>query len=149
MNVRLEWNARRIACRVAAYAWAGPNTLLGAVFGGVVLCLGGRARVVCGVAEFHGGLVGRMVAALPGPLSFKAITLGHVILAISEAEVCAFRDHEQVHVRQYERWGPFFLPAYVVSSVWQVVHGRRAYWDNVFEREAFAIDADRATRLDR
>jgi hypothetical protein len=126
--------------------WAGPNTLLGAAFGGVVLCLGGRVQFVCGAAEFHGGLVGRAIASLPGPLSFNAITFGHVILAISEAALCAFREHEQVHVRQYERWGPFFLPAYVVSSIWEVVHGRRAYWDNFFERQAFAVDAQEKLR---
>jgi hypothetical protein len=27
------------------------------------------------------------------------------------------RQHEHIHVRQCERWGPFFLPAYGVASV--------------------------------
>lgn len=131
--------------RIAAYAWAAPNTALGAVFGLVMLCLGGRVRFVSGAAEFHGGLVARAIRALPGPVPFGAITFGHVILGRSAGVLEACREHEHVHVRQYERWGPFFLPAYAASSVWQIVHGRRAYRDNYFERQAFAADASRTS----
>jgi hypothetical protein len=53
-----------------------------------------------------------------------------VILGASEADLDAARGHEQVHVRQYERWGPFFLPAYLASSAWQLACGRRCYRDN-------------------
>lgn len=122
-------------------AWAGPNTLLGLVAGVAVLCLGGRARAVRGAVEFSGGLAGALIASLPAPLRFSAITLGHVILGVSEAELSAARDHEHVHIRQYERWGPLFLPAYLLSSAWQVLRGRRAYRDNFFEREAWQAEA--------
>ena len=41
-------------------------------------------------------------------------------------------------MRQYERWGPLFGPAYLLSSLVQLARGRRPYWDNHFEREAYA-----------
>jgi len=83
-------------------------------------------------------LLSRVVAC-----RFRAITLGHVILATDKATLSAAREHEHVHVRQYERWGPLFLPAYIISSGWQILLGRRIYRDNYFERQAFASDAER------
>lgn len=127
----------RLLRRLAAYLWAAPNTVLGGMAGLAVVCLGGGVRRVQGVVEFHGGLAGRLLTALPGLRRFGAMTLGHVILGVSPATLDAVRRHEQVHVRQYERWGPFFLPAYLISSLWQLLRGRRAYWDNSFEREAY------------
>ncbi len=120
------------------YAWALPNTLVGLLGGLLVLAFGGRLRVVRGVAEFSGGGLGAACAALPPVLRYSAITLGHVVLGVSAAELAAVRDHEHVHVRQYERWGPLFLPAYACSSLWQLLRGRRAYRDNIFERRAYA-----------
>lgn len=130
--------ALRIARRAAVYIWAGPNTLLGLMAGLFVLGLGGRARLVRGVVEFHGGLMGRICFALPGTLRFSAITLGHVILGGSAATMAAVREHEHVHVRQYEAWGPFFLLAYPACSAWELLQGRCPYRDNYFERCACA-----------
>ena len=48
----------------------------------------------------------------------------------------ATRAHERVHVRQCELWGPFFLPAYFLASLWAVVNGRGAYHGNYFEQQA-------------
>jgi hypothetical protein len=124
-----------IARRLAAYAWASPNTLLGLFAGVAVLALGGRLRMVRGAAEFSGGLLASWVTS---KLRFNAITFGHVILGVSEAELAAARSHEHVHVRQYEAWGPFFLFAYIGSSLWQLLRGRRIYRDNFFERQAYA-----------
>jgi hypothetical protein len=126
--------------RIAAYAWTSPNTLLGLIGGLVMLIGGARARVRQGAIEFGGGAIGRALADRTAPIRFRAMTLGHVILGASEADLDAARGHEQVHVRQYERWGPFFLPAYLVSSAWQLVCGRRCYRDNWFERQAFGHD---------
>ena len=50
---------------------------------------------------------------------------------------CA-RCHEHVHIRQYERWGALFVPAYLAASAWQGLRGGAPYRDNVFEREAYA-----------
>jgi len=124
--------------RVARYAWTSPNTVVGALLGLCLIVPGGRVRIVSGVMEFSCGLVGRALSRAPKSLRFCAITFGHVVIGINEAQLDAVRPHEHVHVRQYERWGPFFLPAYLLSSVWQILQGRRAYRDNVFEREAYA-----------
>ena len=46
--------------------------------------------------------------------------------------------HEYTHVKQYRRWGMFFLPAYFGASLLALLrHGpKNAYSMNVFEREA-------------
>jgi hypothetical protein len=117
-----------LASRLAAYAWASPNTLIGLVLGLAVLPFGGKVRIVRGVAEFAAGV--------PLRVRFDAITFGHAIIGVSEAKLAAARDHEHVHVRQYEIWGPFFLLAYATSSIWQLLRGRSMYYDNHFERQA-------------
>lgn len=131
----------RLGSRLAAYAWAAPNTLAGLLVGGFVLLAGGRVGIEAGVVEFSGGALARLARALPGRVRFSAITLGHTILGVSAAGLAAARMHEHVHVRQYERWGPLFLPAYVCASVWALARGRRCYRDNHFEREAYAAAA--------
>ena len=120
-----------------AYAWASPNSLIGLVIGGAMILFGARARRVAGTLEIAGGLVGTLLGPSRIALPWRAMTLGHVILGIDDASIEKSRAHEQVHVRQYEQWGPFFLPAYVVSSLWQLACGRRCYRDNWFERQAF------------
>ena len=120
-----------------ARCWTLPNTLLGLAAGALMLAGGARVQRVDGVIEFHGGQVGRWANRLPAALRFDAITLGHVILGRSARALAASRAHEHVHVRQYERWGPAFVPAYVLASAWQGLRGRHAYRDNPFEREAY------------
>ena len=66
-----------------------------------------------------------------------AMTLGHTILGRTEAALDITREHELVHVRQYERWGPFFIPAYLLFSLVQWLRGKSAYRDNPFEVEAY------------
>ena len=102
-----------------------------------MLLLGGRARLVDGVVEASGGSLGAWVASPAASCPFRAMTLGHIVLGADDRTLEAARRHEQVHVRQYEQWGPFFLPAYIASSAWQVICGRRCYRDNWFERQAF------------
>ncbi len=106
--------------------------------GTLTLVSGGRVQIERGALEFHGGfarwfLESRLVRA-------SAMTLGHVILGRDPHCLASCRDHEQAHVRQVERWGAFFLPAYVFASwlAWQ--QGRHYYLDNWFE-----IDARRAS----
>ncbi len=67
------------------------------------------------------------------------MTLGHVVFAETEAAHACTRRHERIHVRQYGRWGPFFLPAYGASSLAAWASGRDPYRDNRFEREAYAV----------
>jgi hypothetical protein len=123
--------------RLARYLWAFPNTAVGLACWPIALTTGGRAAVVRGVLEIHGGAVRWMLArCLPlGPAS--AMTLGHVILGQDRDCLDFARDHEHVHVRQCERWGPLFLPAYLSASLVLYLRGRDPYFDNPFEREAY------------
>ena len=129
--------------RIAAYAWAGPNTLLGLGAGLVMLVFGAAATRIQGAIEFSGGSIGLFFASRLRPFRFQAVTFGHVILGTSAAALAGAREHEQVHVRQYERWGPLFLPAYFASSAWQLIIGRHVYHDNYFERQAVESCAQR------
>jgi hypothetical protein len=126
--------------RALACAWAAPYTVLGLVAGLAMLATGGGVRIKRRTFEFSGGLLPQALAWLPQRCRFSAITLGHVILGVSPQWLDILRDHEQVHVAQYGRWGIFFVPAYLLSSAWQVCCGRCAYRDNYFEKQAYAID---------
>ncbi|HSV82331.1 MAG TPA: signal peptide prediction [Ramlibacter sp.] len=121
------------------YLWASPYTALGLLLGVLALALGGAWRVERGTLEFFGGRAGRLLGRLPRPLAFSAMTLGHVVLATGRRELAQLRAHEHVHVRQYERWGPLFLPAYLGSSLLQLLRGRNPYRENHFERQAYAL----------
>lgn len=125
--------------RLLKYLWAGPYTALGVVLGLLALAGGASWRQQGGVLEFFGGRVGHGLARLPQPLAFSAMTLGHVILAVDRGALTHLRQHERVHVRQYEHWGPLFVPAYLLSSLLQLLRGRDPYRENHFEREAYAL----------
>ena len=124
------------------YLWAGPNTVLGLALGSVAVLFGGRMQRHRGVVEVSGGRIGQSLAKLPPSLGFSAMTLGHVILAVDRSALAHLRLHERVHVRQYERWGPFFLPAYLLSSLLQLLRGRHPYRENHFEQQAYAAVAE-------
>ena len=84
----------------------------------LTLATGGRARWHTGVLEVHGGFGTfflRRLVPLPGGAT--AITLGHVVLARNPAAHDSTRAHERVHVRQCERWGPLFIPAYLAMAL--------------------------------
>lgn len=56
--------------------------------------------------------------------------------------------HECEHIRQWQRFGPLFLPLYFASSAVAVLRGRRPYWDNGFESAARSrADRDTAAAL--
>ena len=128
----------RRAVRLLARLWALPVTVLGLVLLPLAWAGGGRTRVVQGVIEAEGGWVAGFLRRWPPfTAGAAAMTLGHVVLAMSPRDMDEFRAHERVHVRQCERWGVFFLPAYVASSLWALLKGMDPYRDNAFEREAF------------
>lgn len=127
------------------YLWALPATIVGVI--GVLLALasGGRARWQHGIWEASGGWPGRRLArGLPfsGPVS--AITFGHAVLGVCDQSLGATRAHEREHVRQYERWGLLFFPAYVLAGIIVGIKGGNPYRDNPFE-----IAARRAELIDR
>ena len=117
--------------------WASPNTLLGLCIGCVGLLFGGRARIRGRAIEFYDGGVKWIVHRLPNGQFTLALTLGHTILGQTEASLDVSREHEAVHIAQYERWGPFMLPVYLLGSLYAWLSGRRFYRDNPFEREAY------------
>ena len=125
--------------RLVAILWASPYTLLGLFLGGIGLCTGGRARVRGKVVEFHGGGVKWLLGRFFFGQGAMAFTLGHTVLGQTAAALDIARQHELVHVRQYERWGPLMGPAYLGCSLVLWLRGRRPYRDNPFEREAFEI----------
>jgi hypothetical protein len=131
--------------RLARYLWPIPWTALGLLLGLGATLFGATMKVRCGAVEFSGGRLGKCVSRLPPPFCFTAITFGHVILGIDHPALAAARSHEHVHVRQYERWGPLFIPAYLISSLVQLVKGRNPYRDNWFEREAYAKESSQGT----
>lgn len=128
--------------RILAFAWASPYTLVGLAVGGVGLLTGGCVQRRGRVVEFHGGGVRWLITRLPNGQFTLALTLGHTVLGQTSAALDIARDHELVHVRQYERWGIFFGPAYVLASLGVWLSGRRAYRDNPFEREAYDATGD-------
>lgn len=121
--------------------WASPGTLIGLTVGALALLTGGRGRRVGRTLEFHGGAIRWLLERWP--VRAAAMTLGHVIIGRDVFCLDATREHELVHVRQYERWGPLFIPAYLLSSLYLWLRGRNAYLDNPFEREAYDADAAR------
>jgi hypothetical protein len=120
-----------------AYAWAAPTSLLGLLFGLLALP-GGRWRRVAGVLEASGGWLPRLLRLVPIGGGAAAMTLGHVVLGRDQTALDRTRAHERVHVRQAERWGPFFVPAYLLMAGWLVVRRKNPYLDHPFEAEARA-----------
>jgi hypothetical protein len=124
----------------ARYLWAFPATFLGLLFAPVAWLSGGKVAWVQGALEIHGGLVTALLRrGLPGFAPAAAMTLGHVILARDQKCLDHSRNHEHVHVRQYERWGPLMLPLYLAASLGLFLRGLDPYLDNPFEREAYDL----------
>jgi len=108
---------------VLRVAWAGPYSLVGAFFA----LFFRRRRLTRGVLLCEG-------AQWPRKLGwrYRAITFGHVVLGVDELDEEVLV-HELAHVRQYERWGPFFVPAYLIAGLFAALRRRHPYRDNHFE----------------
>jgi hypothetical protein len=144
--------------RVLAYLWASPCTVIGGVAGLVAALFGAQLRLHLGLLEVtllpttketqateatqeNQGQRLTPAARWPFAARFAAITLGHVVLASDAQQMQLLRVHERAHVAQYERWGPLFLLAYPLSSLVQLLRGRHPYFDNHFEVQARAVEA--------
>ena len=123
------------ACR---YVWAMPNSIIGLLIFLPFACRCHIARKD-GVIELCSPGLAWVLRNLPLSSGVIALTLGHVVLGRDPDCLAASRAHERVHVAQYERWGPLFLPAYLLATVVAFVQGRHPYEDNHFERLAFAV----------
>ena len=117
--------------------WAGPWSLLGLLLAPFFR----QHRVVGGVLLCEGAVWPRRFG-----WRYRAITFGHVVLSIDELDQATLA-HEIAHVRQYERFGPFFIPAYLLAGAFTRVRGRHHYRDNPFEVAARAVSGgDEALR---
>ncbi len=125
--------------RLLARVWAAPYSLLG-----LLLAPFFEERSVRHGAVWCEG------AAWPRKLGwrYRAITFGHVVLAVDRLDLHT-EAHELIHVRQYERWGPFMVPAYLLAALWNLVRGRSPYSDNPFEVSARRDSPELATLLGR
>lgn len=124
------------------WIWVFPGTLIGLAVGLVGLVSGGSVRRVGPTVEFWGGLVTKLLDSRW--VRARGMTLGHVVIGTSAPILDQVRSHEWVHVRQYERWGPLFIPAYLSCSTVLYLRGRNGYFENPFEVEAFESDRRRA-----
>ncbi len=135
-----DTSPRPVLSRGLRYLWASPNTAIGLSFAALARGTGGGVQVVDGVAEAWGGALYTLLRRAPIPGGARAMTIGHVVIGRDQAALEDSRVHERIHVRQYERWGPLFLPAYFASSAWLLLRRRDPYRDNPFEREAYDYD---------
>lgn len=122
--------------------WALPWTLLGITLGLAAVASGGRGRRIGRVMEYHGGVLSNLLRRVPIAGGAAAMTLGHCVIARTEADLERSRVHELIHVQQYERWGVLFVPAYLACSAWLWLRGYDAYLDNPFEVEAYERSAE-------
>lgn len=121
----------------AKVLWAGPWSLWGLGIGGLGLLTGGGVQWNGLVLEFWGGLLPLFLMYFPFVAGSPVATFGHVVLGRSERHLDACRPHQLVHVNQYERWGPLFVPIYL--TCWCILWccGKHPYYDNPFERQAY------------
>ena len=127
--------------RVWGLLWALPCSVVGMVLATGPLLAGGQARWSAGALEVTYRETESGCGRLANGLAFRGIVFGHVILAVTRDELLRMGPHERIHVQQYERWGALFFFAYGASSLWQLLQGRSAYWDNHFEVQARALSS--------
>jgi hypothetical protein len=126
--------------RAVLILWASPGSLIGLTVGVIAVASrrGAIRRNGC-TLECHGPLLQWILTRRR--FQARAMTLGHVIIGCDQQALEITRAHELVHVRQYERWGPLFIPAYLASSAYLWLRGCDPYLDNPFEVEAYNHDA--------
>ena len=117
------------------YLWASPTTIFGLLF-----LITGKARILDGVVEIHGSLARLFLNYAPFCGGATAMTLGHVVIGQNLLALDLCHRHEMIHVRQYETFGPFFIPLYFLLSLHAWRQGDDAYYGNLFEAEAYAKD---------
>jgi hypothetical protein len=129
--------AKPRAISLAKILWASPWSLWGLGIGALGLVTGGGIQKSGPVLEFWGGFLPLFLKCFPFIAGSPVATFGHVVLGRSQRHLEACRPHQLVHVKQYERWGPLFVPTYL--TWWFVLWccGKHPYYDNPFERQAY------------
>ena len=120
------------------YFWALPVSCIGLALLPFVIVSGGAIVIVKGVIEAEGALASFLLSRL----HIDSIAIGHVVFGQNRDSLARCRDHELVHVRQCERWGPLFPILYLLSSATALLRGLDPYRDNRFEQEAFRKDRE-------
>jgi hypothetical protein len=100
------------------FVWTSPNTLLGLLLGLLTFQVPRRAH---GLVVFDRGPRGLTWVMLRA--NRAAMTLGFVVLSAVPVEGKLLA-HERWHVRQYCRWGPLFIPVYLLLAL---VYGYRRH----------------------
>ncbi|MDB5797212.1 MAG: hypothetical protein JWP36_1114 [Paucimonas sp.] len=123
--------------------WAAPLTLVGLLLALPVLLGRGQLRVVRAAtpALLVSGRVADYLLERHPFGAMCAMAIGHIIIADFRSLTPQILTHELEHVRQGAVWGGLFPFAYCGASLWAVLHGKDAYWNNRFE-----IAARRAER---
>ncbi len=93
------------------FVWTLPNTVIGLVLG----------LLTFQPPRIHGGALvfdraPRGLTRLMSRMHRSAMTVGFVIVSAVPVEG-ALLEHERHHIRQYCRWGPLFIPAYLALAV--------------------------------
>ena len=100
--------------------WTSPNTALGLALGAVAVMLGARARWGRNALEFLDnpvvGFMHKAAFVLGNTIHYApGRTPDELVPRYDRAGWVVLGEHERAHTAQYERWGPFFLVAYLVS----------------------------------
>jgi len=119
------------------YCWVLPVSCIGILLIPFVIVTGGAVKVAAGVIEAEGGILPFLLSRRPR-FTIDALTIGHVIIGQNRESLTRCRNHERVHVRKYERWGPLLPPLYLLSSAAALLRGMDPYRHNRFEQEAFS-----------
>ena len=127
------------------YCWVLPVSCIGLLLIPFVIVSGGAVKVAAGVIEAQGGIL-RFLFSRCRFFRIDALTIGHVVIGKNLESLKRCRDHERIHVRQYERWGPLFPFLYLLSSAAALVRGMDPYRDNRFEQEAFSASEGTAAK---
>ncbi len=119
-----------------AIGWRSLNEVLGHLAAGIVR--GAPRRSVAGATLVEDERFDRLFRLVPKRPS--AMTFGSTIVARRRLEPPLVA-HELAHVAQYTRFGPFYLPLYLLGAAWGLLRHRDFYRGNPFE--AAAIEAQR------
>lgn len=124
------------AIYVIGFIWALPATIIGFFLQFLYGIQGRRTFNDQGVLEVR---VKRII-----PKFAAAQTWG--IIVFSRIPFKYVRTHEYAHVRQWMVWGPFFLIAYPLASVWARIKHGEWYEHNYFEVGARKFDERQRTK---
>ena len=117
----------------AADAWRWPNDALGRLAAAIVPTAARRS--VRDVSVHEDARYDRLFQRTPRHPT--AMTFGATIVARRSLDDVLLA-HELAHVEQYRRWGPLYLPLYLLGAAWGRVRHGDSYTGNPFEARAMA-----------